>query len=277
MRFDIVHRTRYTYASPVRDSFNEVRLKPVTNEHQTVESFLLKVVPVGRLRHYEDFFKNWVHHFEIPEPHTSLLIESSLRVSTQDQALPLDATPAPLTRLPEAARSERCFDYLQASRYVDIDPRTWRLALDATAGQSDIWQASVAIMRFLYGHLKYTPNSTHVHTHMSEVLDQREGVCQDFAHVMIGMCRAMKIPALYVSGYLATETASATHAWVEVFLPDLGWRALDPTHNRAPDETYVKIAVGRDYADVTPIRGHYRGTTERLMDVEVNITPVPEY
>lgn len=277
MRFDIVHRTRYTYASPVRDSFNEVRLKPVSNEHQTVESFLLKVVPVGRLRHYEDFFKNWVHHFEIPEPHSSLSIESSLRVSTRDQALPLDATPAPLSRLPEAARSERCFDYLQASRYVDLDPRTWRLAIDATAGQSDIWQASVAIMGFLYGHLKYTPNSTHVHTHMSEVLDQREGVCQDFAHVMIGMCRAMKIPALYVSGYLATETASATHAWVEVFLPDHGWRALDPTHNRAADETYVKIAVGRDYADVTPIRGHYRGTTERLMDVEVNITPLPEY
>ncbi len=277
MRFDIVHRTRYSYAAPVRDSFNEVRLKPVTNEHQTVESFLLKVVPAGRLRHYEDFFKNWVHHFEISEPHSSLLIESNLRVKTLSQALALDATPARLERLPEAARSERCFDYLQPSRYVDVDPRSWRLALDATAGHTDIWQSAVAIMRFLYSHLKYTPNSTHVHTRMAEVLDQREGVCQDFAHVMIGMCRAVRIPALYVSGYLATETANATHAWVEVYIPDIGWRALDPTHNRAADETYVKIAVGRDYSDVTPIRGHYRGTTERLMSVEVVVTPIPEF
>jgi len=272
MRFEILHRTRYSYASPVRESFNEVRLKPVTNEHQTVESFLLKVLPPGRLQHYEDFFKNWVHHFEIPEAHSHLLIESLTQVTTRNQSVSLDATPAPLTRLPEAAQYERGFDYLQPSRYVDINPATWRLALDATAGQTDIWQSAVAIMRFLYGHLTYMPNSTHVHTRMTEVLEQRVGVCQDFAHVMLGMCRAVKIPALYVSGYLATETASATHAWVEVFVPDLGWCALDPTHNRAPDETYVKIAVGRDYADVTPVRGHYRGTTERQMEVEVNIT-----
>ncbi|MBN9693494.1 MAG: transglutaminase family protein [Verrucomicrobia bacterium] len=276
MRFEILHRTRYSYASPVRESFNEVRLKPVTNEHQTVESFLLKVLPPGRLKHYEDFYKNWVHHFEIPEAHSHLSIEALTRISTRPQALSLDLTPAPMSRLVEAARSERCFDYLQPSRYVDLDPATWRLALDATAGQTDIWQASVAIMRFLYGHLKYVSNSTHVHTHMSEVLEQRAGVCQDFAHVMLGMCRAVKIPALYVSGYLATECASATHAWVEVFVPGQGWCALDPTHNRAPDETYVKIAVGRDYADVTPVRGHYRGTTERQMEVEVVITPLAE-
>ncbi len=274
MRYEIIHRTRYTYASPVRDSFNEVRLKPVTNEHQTVDSFLLKVLPPSRLQHYEDFYKNWVHHFEIPEAHDSLLIESITEVTTWNQVLALDATPAPLARLSEAARSERCFDYLQASQYVDLDPATWRLAIDATAGQTDIWQSAVAIMRFLFSHLTYTPNSTQVNTHMSEVLEQRTGVCQDFAHVMLGMCRSVKIPALYVSGYLATETASATHAWVEVFIPDIGWRALDPTHNRPADETYVKIGVGRDYADVTPVRGHYRGTTDRQMEVQVNITPI---
>lgn len=276
MRYEIIHRTRYLYASPVRDSFNEVRLKPVTNEHQTVDSFLLKILPPSRLQHYEDFFRNWVHHFEIPEEHDTLLIESITEVTTRNQILPLDATPAPLARLSETARSDRCFDYLQASQYVDLDPATWRLAVDATAGQTDIWQSAVAIMRFLYQHLTYTPNSTQVHTHMSEVLEQRAGVCQDFAHVMLGMCRTVKIPALYVSGYLATETASATHAWVEVFVPDIGWRSLDPTHNRPADETYVKIGVGRDYADVAPVRGHYRGTTDRQMEVQVNITPISD-
>jgi transglutaminase-like putative cysteine protease len=89
--------------------------------------------------------------------------------------------------------------------------------------------------------------------------------------VMLGLCRTLKIPALYVSGYLATEKASATHAWVEVYVPGAGWQALDPTHNCTPDETYVKIAVGRDYADVPPVTGTYKGTTERTMDVVVKI------
>jgi transglutaminase-like putative cysteine protease len=129
-------------------------------------------------------------------------------------------------------------------------------------------------MQFVHGFLKYESNSTHVHTHMSELLRDRRGVCQDFAHLLIGLCRARKIPARYVSGYLATEAASATHAWVEVFLPGYGWRGLDPTHNCQIGETYVKIGNGRDYADVPPISGHYRGTREHTMTVDVKITPV---
>jgi hypothetical protein len=127
---------------------------------------------------------------------------------------------------------------------------------------------------FLQLYITYLPSAATVHTHMREVLLERRGVCQDFAHVMIGLCRSLKIPALYVSGYLATETASATHAWVEVFVPGFGWRGLDPTHNCQTDETYVKIAVGRDYADVPPLTGNYKGTLERKMEVEVKIWPV---
>ena len=100
-------------------------------------------------------------------------------------------------------------------------------------------------------------------------------VCQDFAHVMLGPCRTLRIPALYVSGCLATETASATHAWTEVFVPGAGWLALDPTHKRQPDETYVKIAVGRDYSGVAPVKGAYKGTTQRTMNVEVRIERRP--
>ena len=274
MRFQINHRTRYLYASPVRESFNEVRLKPVTNEHQTVESFLLKVLPACPLKHYEDFYLNWIHHFEIPEAHSTLLIDATTRVSTRANPLALDAASSPLSRLPECARMERCFDYLQPTQYVNLDPATWRLALDLTAGQTDIWQSAVALTRYIHSNFTYTPLSTTVHTRMAEVIEQRRGVCQDFAHVLLGLCRAVKIPALYVSGYLATERASATHAWVEVFLPELGWQALDPTHNVSADETYVKIAVGRDYADVAPVRGHYKGTQDRKMEVEVTITPL---
>ncbi|HTI72107.1 MAG TPA: transglutaminase family protein [Candidatus Limnocylindria bacterium] len=274
MQWNILHRTHYAYEMAVRDSFNEVRLKPVTNEHQRTENFLLKIQPACKLRHYEDLYHNWVHHFDIPEPHTSLTIESQCQVTTLFQALPLDAMPADLARLEECARSERCFDFLQASEYVDPDPEVWRLAVDITHGCTDIWQASVAIMRYVHAQLTYTPLSTHVHTHMREVLQQRQGVCQDFAHVMLGLCRSIRIPALYVSGYLAVENASATHAWVEVFIPDIGWRALDPTHNRTADESYIKLAVGRDYSDVQPVRGRYRGNTKWSMQVEVQIEPV---
>jgi transglutaminase-like putative cysteine protease len=200
------------------------------------------------------------------------MVESNLRVTTMARPLlALDATLFPLLRISEAAREPRVFDFLQESRFVDLSPEVWRFALDATDGITDTWQAALALMGFVHGTLKYEPNSTNAHTHAREVLRDKRGVCQDFAHVLIGLCRVLKIPALYVSGYLATEAASATHAWVEVLIPGVGWRPLDPTHNREADENYVKIAVGRDYSDVAPVTGTYKGTTERKMEVNVKI------
>jgi transglutaminase-like putative cysteine protease len=275
MKWQITHRTEFTYSSPVSESFNEVRLHPVSNEWQHVNDFLLKILPATRLRHHRDFYSNIVHHFDIPEPHTTLLVESLLHVTTRPRPPLGDSeTPFPLARISEAAREPRIFDFLQESRFVDLSPETWRLALDATDEATDTWQAALAIMHFVHQHIKYESKSTHVHTHMSDVLRDRRGVCQDFAHVMIGLCRALKIPALYVSGYLATEIASATHAWMEALIPGVGWCALDPTHNCLPNENYVKIAVGRDYADVPPVTGNYKGTTDRKMDVNVKIKSV---
>jgi transglutaminase-like putative cysteine protease len=275
MKLDILHRTRYAYKSPVRDSFNDVRLEPPSIPEQTVESFLLKVLPAVRMKHYTDFYGNWIHHFEIPELHGYLLIESQLRIKTNwPAALPSDAQLCPLSKIGDAANLERCFDFLQTSRYVELEADAWRLALDATDGCTDVWQAVLALMRFTNGYLKYESQSTNVHTHMSAVIKDRRGVCQDFAHFMIGLCRSLKIPARYISGYLATEAASATHAWVEIFIPGTGWRALDPTHNRQIDGTYVKIGHGRDYADVPPVSGNYRGTLERTMEVQVQISAV---
>ena len=274
MKWNIRHRTRYSYATSVKNSFNEVRLQPLSNTEQSLETFLLKVLPSTRLGHYRDFYLNVVHHFEIIEPHTALLIESELRVDSHPPPpRPETDAPWPLERIGEALREPRCQEFLGDSRFVDLAPETWRLAVEAAYGQTDTWQAALAIMRFVHGHLAYLSNSTNVHTHIRDVLRDRRGVCQDFAHVMVGLCRTLKIPALYVSGYLATEAASATHAWTEVYIPGLGWRGLDPTHNRQTDAHYVKIAVGRDYADVPPVTGTYRGTTERKLEVEVKIEP----
>jgi transglutaminase-like putative cysteine protease len=260
----------------VRESFNEVRLQPPSNDWQTVNSFLLKVFPPTRLRHYRDLHLNCVHHFEIPDPHASLMIESRFEVATHPPpSLSLDGRPAPRALLGQALETARCYDFVQESRYVDTTPETWRLAVDATEGEDDLWQCALRLMRFVHGHIAYQSKSTHVHTHMRDVLAQRRGVCQDYAHVLLGLCRSMRIPALYVSGYLATEAASATHAWIEVFIPGAGWQALDPTHDRIPDGNYVKIGVGRDYADVPPVSGNYKGTTERTMTVDVKVSAKP--
>ena len=272
MRWDLIHRTEFRYATPAKESFNQVRLQPMNAEGQNIEAFDLKVQPTARLRQYKDFYSNVVHHFEVPEPHEVLVIESKVRALTQAPAqLPDAIKPFPLHRIGEAASAFRCHDFLNASKFVDVEPETWRLALDAVNGETDAWQAAQAVVGFVNGYLKYASNSTSVHTHMREVLTHRQGVCQDFAHVALGLCRAIKIPALYVSGYLATEAASATHAWIEVFIPEVGWRGMDPTHKRQVDETYLKLAVGRDYADVAPVSGHYKGTQDRKMEVTVKI------
>ncbi|HEU5396932.1 MAG TPA: transglutaminase family protein [Verrucomicrobiae bacterium] len=272
MKFEIRHRTHYGYASPVRESRNELHLQPPVTAQQTVDWFLVKILPGTRLRHYRDFYSNCVHYFELPEPHSALTVESHLRVTTHPaNGLPANARPGGVERLKEAMNSGRCYDFLQTSRFVENSAAFWRLGLDAAADERDVWQQALRLMAFVHSYISYQSHSTHVHTHPSEVLARRRGVCQDFAHVMLSLCRSLKIPALYVSGYLATETANATHAWVEVFIPGHGWQALDPTHNRTPDESYIKIAVGRDYADVAPLSGTYKGTTERTMEVTVHV------
>jgi transglutaminase-like putative cysteine protease len=277
MKWDIIHRTHYAYAAPVRESRNELHLQPHSNRQQTVDSFLIKVMPVTRLRHYHDFYSNVVHYFDLPEEHSALTVESNLRITTHKvDGLALDARPAGAERLPEALSAGRAFDFMQESRFVEMTPEIWRLAVDAIGDERDVWQQTLKLMAFVNLHLAYESQSTQVHTHAREALEQRRGVCQDFAHVMLSLCRSLKIPALYVSGYLATEIASATHAWTEVFIPGQGWQPLDPTHNCKPDETYVKIAVGRDYADVPPICGTYKGTTERTMEVKVKVEKIAE-
>jgi transglutaminase-like putative cysteine protease len=275
-RWQIQHRTSYTYQAPVRDSFNDVRLKPMSTTRQTVESFVLTVTPATSSRQYHDFYGNWVHHFEITSPHPSLIIESrSVVLAHPPPPLSSETMTAPLAALPGLAKSSDCFDYLGASRFVDVEAETWRLAIDATDGITDTWQAVQAVMRFVYDHLDYQPASTHVHTPSRDALAQRRGVCQDFAHLTLGLCRALKIPARYVSGYLAVEKARATHAWVEVWIPTVGWLALDPTHNMQIDNTYIKIGAGRDYGDVSPVTGSYRGTHQHTMEIEVQIDPMP--
>ena len=183
-----------------------------------------------------------------------------------------------MERLKECLRMEECYDFIQSSKHVEIDATAWRLAVDATLGETDAWQAAVKIMRFIHSTFEYEPAATTIHTPVAQVIEHRKGVCQDFTHVMLGMCRALKIPARYVSGYLYNgpldqlEGAQASHAWCEVYIPDFGWRALDPTNDQQADDRYIKVAIGRDYADIVPVQGSYRGAGSKKMTVEVNVT-----
>ena len=279
MKLHTLHRTHYTYATPVRESFNEARLRPATGDGQECRHFELRVSPDARSSNYLDFYSNCVHLFEIDAPHSQLLVEASALVFTRDApALPPDAAPAPLARVGDCLLQDRCYDFLPDSTYVEVTAETTALARAAAGGATDAWQAAQAIMRHIHAEFHYVPASTNVHTHMREVLKARRGVCQDFAHVMIGYCRALKIPARYVCGYLYNgprdqlKGAQASHAWVEAFIDGAGWCGLDPTNATLAAGRHVKVAVGRDHADVSPLKGTYRGTDKHTLTVDVLVT-----
>lgn len=279
MRLRIFHRTRYLYRAPVRDSHNEVRLRPATDDATRMEFFLLNVQPPVRLQHYRDDWMNYVHWFDIAEPHSGLSIEAQITVQTSSQysqGKPLGVSFDSLKKLED----DLLVPLLRSSTYVDINREVWKEALDAKAASNDVFETAEAIMSHINSNWAYAPNTTHVSTHMREVMKNRQGVCQDFAHVMIGMCRSLGIPARYVSGYLYNgpgshlRGAQATHAWCEVFVPGKGWFGLDPTNNTLSDERHIKIATGCDYADAAPLTGQFDGpmNATQAMHVEVEVT-----
>ena len=278
MHLRIHHRTRYVYRMPVVDSYNEVRLRPATDDPKRLLAFLLCVHPPRRLRHFRDEHHNYVQWFEIPEPHTELVIDAVSKIHTTSQyAAGGKPTGTHFSSLTSGEHMDMLHPFLGRSRYVDVDHDVWRLAIDARNERTDVFETAEAIMTFVNTNWVYQPNSTSASTHMSEVLKDRRGVCQDFAHVMIGMCRALGIPARYVSGYLYNgptshlRGAQASHAWCEVWIPERGWFGLDPTNNTLADERYIKIATGRDYDDAAPIRGSFSGPNGATAALEVTV------
>lgn len=281
MKLRVTHRTSYHYAAPVTNNFNEVRLRPISDDPQRVEYSLVSVRPAVRLRHYRDFFQNYVHYFEVEEAHTELSIESTATIETRSQFEEGVPYGIAFTRLAGSNRDEMIYEYLQPSRFVSISPDLWRLSVDIQDRSNDVFQTAENIMRYIFREYAYSPESTNVHTHMEDVLRLKAGVCQDFAHVMLGMCRALKIPARYVSGYLFDGSGAglrgdhASHAWAEIYLPGRGWFGLDPTNDQFADDRYIKIGVGRDYNDVAPVKGTFCGPSNasRSMSVSVKVEP----
>lgn len=271
MRVAIAHVTRLDFAHEVLESVMDTHLGPRDDDDQHVERFDLRLEPTGHVRRYRDGFANSAHLLTHTRPHVFLEVTAESEVRTQlidPFALPL-RTPEPLNPIERA-------DGLDPSRLVPRLPAIAEMAAPFRAADpSDAFAAVRAMTEMIYRDFTYRQNVTDVHTSVEHLVKQREGVCQDFAHLLIGLCRAIAIPARYASGYIVvdanagssapTRGSDASHAWVEAFTPTHGWRGFDPTNNLVANDRYVKIAVGRDYRDVPPTRGTYQGGgTERL-------------
>lgn len=262
----IEHRTRFSYDTPISEAFTEIRLKPSHHDGQRCTSFTLQTEPWGvTVDEYADRFGNVVHHFDVLEPHDALVVTARSEVLTSESFVPEEPQPTLVER----------WDFLQATRYVPLNGPIAELARSVELDDLDPHEEAQALMNAVRQTMTYETGTTHVHTTAVEALSDGNGVCQDFAHVLIGVCRARGIPARYVSGYLHDPSTPpdevASHAWVDVLHTTQGWLSLDPTHGTEQTAHYVRVGVGRDHADVAPTRGVYKGKAAEQLDVRVAI------
>jgi transglutaminase-like putative cysteine protease len=281
MKLHILHQTFYRYASAVYGNANELRLTPKRSLWQNPNFFIIRVLPSTRLRRFLDLHGNQVSYFEIEEPHTSLSIESNCTIITKDRYAAGLPPEIPLESLENTQAMEEVEPFIQPTSLVDIPPEIWRAAVDIRSEEKHVFGLAQGLMRFVHENCRYVSGVTDVHTTASAFWSDKRGVCQDFAHLFLALCRSIHLPARYVSGYLydarRTEIrgAHATHAWAEVWLPGLGWHGMDPTNNCLTHENYVVLAAGRDYCDVPPVKGSFWGPPERDMQVSVHIEERP--
>ncbi|MDF1753262.1 MAG: transglutaminase family protein [Verrucomicrobiales bacterium] len=287
MLLSITHDTIFHYSLPARSNINEVRLAPEENERQVPGDLNIVVdpVPEGGIMVSRDLYGNLVHAFEVEQKHPQLRVTSRAEVETvPDNSLKEAACGLKFDNLNDVKSDDSLHEYLVDSHYVAKNPEIWKEAVDVSLDSEQTWgQIAENLSLHVFKSCRWEEQLIHRATTAAEVQQNRVGTCQDFAHLLIGLCRSIGIPARYVSGYLydpgldqgddATFTGtSVSHAWVDFFAPEAGWIGLDPTNQCWVDENYVSVARGRDYGDVAPIRGSLLGGgPKRSMDVSVVI------
>ena len=287
-RYHLTHCTEFSYDGPVSESYNEVRLRPIHDDRQTCVSFRLTTTPASRGTAYLDAFGNWVHQFNILAEHRRLQVEAKCVVLAHDVATLL-AGGMTLREL-DSRRDElndEYYDFLAPSSYVPRLPGLAELieSAERTSGGSVAGFVQAA-SDLIHERFRYVKGATHVHSSIADSLSIGAGVCQDFAHLLLGVARMRGVPARYVSGYMVPESTNAldarleeviggqaSHAWAEVYLPDAGWVGLDPTLGKPVGLRHLRIAYGRDYNDVAPVRGIYRGESGQRLSVDVRVRP----
>jgi transglutaminase-like putative cysteine protease len=287
MHYKITHSTRYTYTESVPVCHNLVHLAPRDGRLQHCEQhrLLIHPTPVSRARRL-DYFGNQVDYFSIQEAHRGLTVTatSRIRVTPPETVNPADTPPweAVVAELKQN-RSARGLDALQYcfnSPNIRVSPKLAEYAQQSFTEKRPILEAALDLNRRIHADFTYDPKATTVTSRVEQVLQGRRGVCQDFAHLAISCLRSLGLAARYVSGYLETKPppgkpkligADASHAWVSLFVPDAGWVDLDPTNNLIPGESHITVAWGRDYGDVTPVKGVVMGGGAHTLSVKVDV------
>lgn len=264
-----LHETVYQYARDIRATAMEARLWPVSDANQTCREYSLSVDPLCVLSEFADYHGNKTMAFNTLEPHDTLVLSSRSVVETHRD--PFQAQPLGDDFLQSKAR----LDYLRFSDTVQRveELKNWNTECGLMSAHRDalwfekngLFPAVQRLMEKIHTDFCFDPCATHVATNTLEAMEDKRGVCQDFAHVFIAACRMAGVPARYVSGYLVTrrsrsaEGSPASHGWAEALIPRHGWTAFDPTNNLLPDDNYVKIAAGGDYRECAPTHGVYAG------------------
>lgn len=286
MFYSIRHITQFTYSNAVSESFTEVRMQPRSEALQRCLSFDLGTNPRARVSAYRDRIGNVIHHFDVPGQHNRLRITAEARVECQAPAtLPESLTVQAWDELDANAADGELWDYLTPSTFAKPGESLSRLATELRVERrTDPLTLLRELNEGIFSAFDYRPQTTQVDSPIDHALEDRQGVCQDFAHIMLALVRPIGIPARYVSGYLYhgadhhdRSDAGASHAWIEAWLPGVQWVGFDPTNNLITGERHVKAAVGRDYADVPPTRGVFKGraTSELSVAVQVSLNDAP--
>ncbi|TMC22920.1 MAG: transglutaminase family protein [Chloroflexi bacterium] len=282
MYYTVQHVTKFRYSMPITESVMEVRIQPRSDSYQRCLDFRLSTSSRSQIVSYRDDIGNRVHHFDIPNRHSHLTITAEAMVEvTQPPELPAALSPDDWGRLDAMNAHDEYWDMLHASHFIQSSELLCDLMRELDVQRRD---DPLTVLRGLnaaiYKHFEYVKKNTRVDSPIDDALRIRKGVCQDFAHIMIALARELHIPCRYVSGYLFQEAnrrdrsgSGATHAWVEALLPDLGWVGFDPTNNTLAGERHIRVAIGRDYADVPPTRGVFRGKAESELSVTVRVLP----
>jgi len=287
MRFNVSHTTHYQYAAPASESFAELRVWPPDTPAQKIRQRELIIEPNVPVDHYLDYFGNQVEFFSVPFRHNELSVKASAEVDTfpcpPDEAQ-LEISVGEARQIFNSAMV-RLFEFLQPTELAPIHPVGNLAEREFFRAAEPLGPALLRLNEWIFQNFKYQPGATEIATPLAEVIQHRQGVCQDFAHLMLAILRANGLPARYVSGYIEAfdpETtapeligAAASHAWVEVLLPGGFWWGLDPTNHQPTGERHVKVATGRDYNDVAPMRGAYKGVGDQRLQVMVELTRNP--
>ncbi len=283
MIYSVRHVTTFRYEPAVRESVMEVRLQPRSEGAQRCLSFTLDVTPPANITQYNDFTGNIVHHFDIAGSHKEVKVTAQSTVQVQSPPAPRPSEAGDWADLDALTANDDYWEMMLPSQFAHsneaLEQLSRELKCDRHGNPLDLL---TEVNEGIYESFAYVPNSTKVDSPIEEALLTRQGVCQDFAHIMIALVRPLRIPCRYVSGYLFHREENghkdrslegASHAWVEALVPGMGWIAFDPTNNLIGGDRHIRVAIGRDYADVPPTRGVYKGEAQSELSVAVTVSP----